>query len=231
MCNIAAPPGKKFGIVLPRVSRYGQVCGLLSEHIDVIPKEEWAGLIPEAPNLRSHVDDILDQDGVGSCATEATAQSVMILRSWQNQQHVDLNPWSIYCFTSGGWDQGSNIDTNLVQARDVGILPTSIWPRSKGWRTKPPRALLEAEAVKYRIDEFYDLGTVAEVGTALLLGFPVVFGWKGHSCVLDRLLDPETAEYANSWDESWGDDGFGTIKLRSINFGYGLFAVRTVMEG
>lgn len=229
MDKLIIPEGKKTGC-LPRATQYGTCCDKLEDRIEVISRERWQLHIDDGIVLRPHVTDILNQDGVGSCATESTAQSKMIVRSWQNQPYVPLNPWSIYCFTSGGRDGGSNIDTNLIHARDIGVLPVSVWPRSKGWRAKPPQSLLDTEAIKYRIDEFWDIATVDEIGTALLKGMPVVFGWQGHSCVLVDLVDRKRARYANSWDESWGDKGFGIISLNKVNFGYGAFAVRTVVD-
>lgn len=221
--KLIIPDGKKTGCNFRR-TRPGELCSLFGEKIPVIPQSDWADLIGEI-ELRSCVNQILDQDGVGSCATESTAQATMISRHLEGQPFVLLNPWSIYWSTSGGSDSGSNIDENLAYARDNGICPESIWPRSKGWRAKPSAAALEA-AKEYKIIEFYDCGMVAEIGTALLLGFPVVFGWQSHSCVLTTLLTPSTAEYANSWGD-WGDQGFGKISLSSISFAYGAFCVRT----
>lgn len=228
MDKLIIPPGKKTGC-LPRVSRYGEWCDKLEDRIEVIPREKWGDYIGDV-DLRPHVHEILDQDGAGSCATESTAQAMMILRSWQNQPYERLNPWSIYAFTSGGRDNGSNIDENLRHARDIGILPNSVWPRDKGWRAKPPQRLLDEVAVAYRIDEFFDIATIDELGTALLVGLPVVFGWDGHSCVLTKLEDKNHGEYANSWDDDWADQGFGIIRLSAINFGYGAWAVRTVVQ-
>lgn len=222
--QLIIPSGKKTGC-LPRAAKPGYLCSLFGDQIPVIDPGEWPSLLGEV-ELRSFVNKIKDQDGVGSCATESTSQAVEIVRAWEGQQFVELNPWSLYYFSSGGQDNGSSIDTNLKLARDQGICPESIWPRSKGWRAKPSADAMEA-AKLYTIQEFYDITTLAEFGTALLLGFPVVFGWSGHSVVATRLLTVSTFEYANSWASSWGDDGFGTLRLSSVNFNYGAFAVRT----
>jgi len=230
MSQLIIPEGKKTGC-LPRVSKVGELCDKLEDRMEVIPQSEWGDWIGNGDlDLGEHVDNILDQNGVGSCATESTAQGIMICRSLQGLPHVLLNPWSMYCFTSGGRDGGSNIDTNLDHARRIGILPMDVWPRSKGWRSKPSDDLMDKEASKYRIHEFFDCATIDEVGTALIRGMPVVFGWSGHSCILTDLLDRNNARYANSWHESWGDNGFGTVRLSAINFGYGAFAVRTVVD-
>lgn len=214
------PAGRKTGCNL-RVSKYGDIAPLAPERIDIIPRERWGELIGNT-NLREFVPIVLDQDGVGSCATESSTSSIHITRAVQRLEFVQLNPWSIYHFTSHGRDAGSSIDENLVHIRDIGILPESYWPRSKGWRASPPDGY-KAVAALYRLTEFFELGSVEEVGSACLAGIPVVMGWQGHSVLLTRLLSPTVAEYLNSWSPEWGDNGYGQIKLDNINFGYGAF--------
>lgn len=225
MDNLIIPENKRTGC-LPRKSKFGEVCDLLADRIDILDQDKWGEFIGKVTSSQ-WVNQILDQDGVGSCATESTTQGDMQIRAYNGLSFELLNPWFIYYHTSGGRDNGSNIDTNLEFARDKGIAPESVWPRSKGWRAKPSREAYAA-ALNYRLDEFFDIGTVREVGSALCFGFPVVFGWQGHSCVLCDLLSETTARYANSWGD-WGDKGFGTIRLSSINFAYGAFAVRSVV--
>lgn len=222
---ILPPEGFATGC-LPRESKIGDVCDLYSKKLEVVPRDKWKSLIGQI-SLRHHVDHIFSQRNIGSCAAESTSQASAIIRSCQNQPFVRLNPWTLYRLSSGGRDNGSNIDTNLEKMRDIGVLPESYWPRSKGWNTVPPDGWRDI-AKLYRVDEFFDITSILEVGSALLKRFPVVFGWRGHSCVLVELLSETRALYANSWDDDWGDDGFGTIYLNEINFGYGVFAVRTV---
>ena len=216
------PPGKALGCKL-RDDYPGQYCGFLPKAY-VIPRDEWSEWIGKV-DLRPRVFDIYDQDGVGSCAAEAANQANMIRRATQGLEQVLFSPWFTYHTTSGGRDQGSSLIGNLRHIRDVGSCPMSLWPRSKGWRAKPPQECYDA-AAEYRIDEFWEVGSTLEVGSALLRGFPVSFGWNGHSCCLVNLVSESMATYANSWDESWGDNGFGTIRLSSINFGYGAYAWR-----
>lgn len=218
------PDGMSTGC-LPRASRVGQWCPLMSERVPVIPPAQWPDLIGEI-ELRSFVNAVKNQGNVGSCATESTTQGVEIVEVLSGQLWVELNPWFIYHTTSGGRDQGSSIDTNLAFVRQNGVAPESIWPRSKGWQARPSADAVEA-AKLHRIDEWYDCTTVAEIGTALLLGFPVIFGWNGHSCIFTHLLNTTTAQYCNSWSPQWGDKGFGELRLSSVNFQYGAFAIRT----
>jgi hypothetical protein len=224
--RLIIPEYKKTGCKT-RTFRPGTVCSLFGEKIPVIPVSDWSSLIGEV-ELRSCVTGIKDQDGVGSCAAEGTTQALEIVRKLAGEEYVELNPWSAYATTSGGVDQGSSIDENLMFVRDFGICPESVWPRSKGWRTKPTTTAMDA-AVPFKLIEFYDIGTTEEVGTALLLGFPVIYGWQSHCCVLTQLLTTTVAEYANSWSPNWGDEGFGQINLSAINFSYGAFALRTAV--
>jgi len=223
MEKLIIPPGRATGC-LKRKSKFGEVCQAFSERITTIPRDDWKNYIGKV-SLRPFVKTVLDQDGVGSCATESTASAKMISQVAAGEPHILLNPWSIYRVTSGGRDQGSSIDTNLEFARDVGILPESYWPRSKGWRADPPSGWKDV-APQNKIKEFFDIRNELEVGSALLKGFAVVFGWQGHSCILTTLLSDTIAEYLNSWGD-WGDKGFGKIALRDINWGYGAWAVRS----
>lgn len=222
--HLVIPSGRRAGC-LPRESKVGQWCPLASEHIEIIPRQEWASLIGDGVSMRPRVNMIKDQDGVGSCATESTTQGVEIARDMAGFKWVQLNPWFIYHSTSGGSDRGSSIDANLRFVRENGIAPESVWPRSKGWRSKPSSEAYEA-AKEFKIEEFYDITSIDEVGSCLLKGFAVVFGWSGHSVIYTRLLDSSTGEYANSWSTRWGDEGFGKLALRSVNWGYGAYAIR-----
>ena len=174
---------------LPRVSKPGELCPLFSEVVPDMTDAELAEAVGKV--TLKHLAIVLDQDGVGSCATEAAAQAVMIARATgANVPPVLLNPWFIYHTTSGGRDGGSNIEDNLVFARDKGVVPESVWPRSKGWRSKPSDEAYAA-AQNFRILEFYDLTTVRQMRTALAKGFPVVWGANGHALckAVDVIVD------------------------------------------
>jgi hypothetical protein len=230
MSDFIIPEGKKSGCLL-RVSAPGQICPLFGEKIKVLSNEEIQASIDarKASGLRKRdqVKQILDQDGVGSCATESTTQGVMTTCVSAGRAFRLLNPWFLYFHSSGGVDRGSSIDTNLELARDIGIASEEVWPRSKGWRTKPSDAAY-ADALTNRIYEFYDAGNVQEVRTALALGFLVVFGHDSHSELMLELEDLNSADVANSWATSWGDKGFHPtpFPLNRINWNYGCFIIR-----
>jgi len=223
---LIAPPGKRKGC-LRRTDSFGSRFKPMADQTRILSWEEIKHRMHSALSLRPFVRQILDQDGVGSCAAEAVTQAIMTTRVKAGQPHVLLNPWSIYQETSGGRDRGSNIGDNIAFATEQGCLPKAVWPRSKGWRTKPPQELWDRYGKHFRLDEVGEIGEAQETASALVDAFAIVFGWQGHSCMLDHLLDEDTAEYANSWKQTWGDEGFGKVYLRSINYGYGQFAVRT----
>ena len=225
------PPGVKPGC-LPRKTAFGHCKGIpaFRDVIEVIPEKDWPDLVGTI-SLKPRVKTILDQDGVGSCATESTTQAVMVCRSWAGLEHVLLNPWSIYWYTSGGRDSGSSIDDNLAYILEHGICPESVWPRSKGWRAEPSDEAKQA-ALAYRALEIFDIATRAEFATALFLGMAVVYGRAGHSILGVEMTSVSRFDAAGSW----GTEGAGgTVDgyhlgetLNGINWGYGAFALRAV---
>lgn len=216
--------GHPIGGCLERVSQPGQWCPMAADHIELVPDGEWDALSKQI-TLRPMARHTLNQDGVGSCATESTGGAVMVAEALAGLPLTVLNPWSIYWYTSGGRDSGSSIDENLVYVREHGIASEAAWPRSKGWRAKPDEAAME-DAKKHRILEFYDVENVPEMVSALLRGFPVVFGANGHAILAVQHMG-DYPLILNSWGTSWGDGGFGKwCSYREINWSYGAFACR-----
>lgn len=232
MSEFIIPPGKKAGC-LPRSTKVGAACPLFGERIQVLTEAEIREAIAKRKaagiSNRKFVDEILDQDGVGSCATEALAQGVKTRKKMSGRDCPTLNPWFIYYHSSGGVDRGSSIDENLALARDIGIPPMTVWPRSKGWRTKPSDEAYAA-ALDNRILEFYDITTIQEVRTALVLDFIVEFGHDSHAELMTDLADYDAGDVANSWSKDWENGGWHNkpFPLSRINFLYGAFAFRVV---
>lgn len=231
------PPGRRTGCN-PRKSKAGEVCSLFSEKIKVIDPNDWdqilADRLASGQSLkgRSDVRKIKDQDGVGSCACEATCQAMEVTMVRSGQPWEELNPWSLYRLVTQR-DDGSSIDEDLQVARDVGVLPVSFFPRYDAngkvinrWNATPPDNWKEI-ALQYRIDEFFDITTVAEAGTALIEDYALVFGYQGHSECMEDLLPKSNGDTANSWGTDFEEAGFHVVSLQRIDFRYGCFAVRT----
>jgi hypothetical protein len=224
------PPGRKTG-ALYRTSKFGGVCSIWGEKMEVLSASEIEEAIAARQlgevDGRDSTGPIFDQDGVGSCAAEACTQGVQSTRKRQNLPFVQLSPWFLYHHSSGGVDRGSSLDTNLEYARDIGIASMAVWPRDKGWRDKPSNEAY-ADALQYRLTEFYDVGTISEVQTALVKGFFVQFGHDSHSELFVDILSMTTGKVANSWSTGWGDGGYHDFSFSRINWGYGCFAFRAV---
>lgn len=231
MSAFVIPYGKKAGC-LPRSTRVGEACPLFGEKIPVMTESEVREAISARKaagiKTRQFVKDVLDQDGVGSCATESTTQGVRTRKIMSGRPCPILNPWFLYYHSSGGRDQGSSIDENLKLAREIGIPSMEAWPRSKGWQTKPSNEAY-LDALNNRITEFYDITTTMEIRTALVLDFLVVFGHDSHSELMIDIPDYAGADVVNSWGD-WEDGGFHAkpFPFSRVNFAYGCWAVRVV---
>lgn len=235
-------PPKGSGIqvrgALPKpTNRLGVTCPLLREQsdFDVIPHQEWAAFIDIGANLTSQVWEIKNQGSIGSCAAESACGSLELIREQAGLPRISFNPYATYHFTSGGRDNGSTLADNLTRLRDHGAVRTELWPRSKGWRARPSDEALE-DAKQYRIDEYYEIGSWDEFGTAMLRGWGVYFAIPGHAIYGGDVLNDLQARYANSWDYVWGEPspftpdisgGFGIVSRSSVQVNYGMYAVRT----
>lgn len=208
---------------LPRKFRPGEKCPMLASRIKIIPSGDWEAAAKElGDSLRRKVPVVLYQN-VNSCACESSTGAVMLSRSIIGLPHVLLNPLFVYHTTSGGSDNGSSIDDNLVFIRKHGIAPESVWPRSKGFRAKPSDEAYEA-AKPFKIEEFYGINTNNEFVSALLAGYSVVFGSNGHAILGIQHMGSYPL-ILNSWGD-WEDGGFGKwCSYNAINWDYGAFAV------
>lgn len=245
MTKLIVPPGKRTGCV-PRERKPTDLCKLYRDRFVVYPVDDLVDRITEihditnGQGLMQFVDDIFDQDGVGSCAAESANGCLAATRKAEGQEYVKFNPWATYHFTSGGVDQGSTLYDNLVSLQQRGAVRDALWPRydSSGrilhsWRERPSQEALE-DAQNYLLGEFWELTAPLELASAYVDSFGCPYGWQGHSCWIPYIAPPTTnqasmwvATYCNSWDESWGDGGYGTIRLGEINWGYQAFAYRT----
>jgi len=212
---------------LPRTSLVGSTCPLLSTRIETLPDDVLSQY--EDVDLSHLVRKIKYQNPAGSCAAESSTLADEVGRESAGQAFEELNSWFVYYHTGGQRDRGdgrsggSEIDTNLAFIRENGVAPISVWPRiDNGWRTKPSAEAYEA-AKSFKILEFYDITSIAEAKTAIVLGMPVVYGANGHS-VLKVAMNGKDA---NSWGTTWKDAGFGVwVPFNRINWNYGAFAVR-----
>jgi len=232
------PTGTKPGL-LPRESKPGELCGLLSEKIKILSAGERIELIHERKdrgiNMLSCLDDILDQNGYGSCASEEAVQACMMIRAFQGLKHIKLSPQSVYPFVNGGRDNGSNIEANWTRIREFGVLPMEVWPRGNGYRKQPPQELFDEFGVKS--GEFYDVvgsDYKEQMATAMLLNYVVGYGRRGHALAGFEMIDAYRFWFAQSygnWNGGGPIIGVGIDDLRrDVYQGYGILALRSVRD-
>lgn len=234
------PPLTRPG-VLPDDVAPGTLCGFASDRIKIVPKTDRLDLIQERRDanltFRKCVLDVLDQNGNGSCASEEAVQAchTMTVFSGGRRKHTLLSPLSVYPFVNGGRDAGSGIGANWSRMRSHGALPMEVWPRSNGHRKKPSQELFDEYGCRHRIDEFWQIRNAEEFISALLLGYVVGYGRRGHAILAIEMLDHNKFLYSNSWgpwtDGESGFKGFGVDDVRrDIQWGYGAFAARTTVD-
>lgn len=219
--------------------------------IQTIPRSSWESLIKgidDSGVWTEHlITRIYNQGSEGSCVSNATSQAHEIVqaRTYGKDKVVHLSAISLYkrCGRSPG--SGSMVNDNLDEMVSNGVLPLDneenrkrfkhVFPAT-GFYTKYPNGW-EETAKLFRGVEWFDVRSLDGFITALLLGFPVVYGRAGHSiCAVRPMLKSGrlVVMYANSWG-AWGDkggdfnSGFGYDSESMIRSGASwAFALRTV---
>jgi len=225
--------GYPVGGALPRKTKFGRLAGVpvFGDVIEVIPERDMPDLLKQHEGLCQFIppEGIYDQDD-NSCASEAANQGNSVARVMAGLPWVLFNPLFNYHHVCGGVDGGSSLDDNVADLMLHGSCPEAVWSRANGWRKKPSEEAYR-HGLKYRLLEAFDLRTIDDMRTALLKGFTVYYGSKGHAKLFTRMLDMNTGRYVNSWGNWWEDHGFGTEAFRSVGMvTYGVFAMRCSLD-
>lgn len=227
------PAGCSKGLILPEGERAKGVPPLASltlEELDikVLTDDEILDIIndPNRTPPDKYVLSIHDQGQVGSCAGEAASGSAECRHNQDGSGAPKLNGYFPYHWSSGGADRGSTLDENLAILQEYGCASEAVWPRSKGFRATPSDAAME-DALNHRIakDGVAKLKDRREFITMSLAGFPIQFGYTGHSIFCSNIIDLMRLEYANSWSAKFGNNGRGTLSFDRVYWGYGVYAV------
>lgn len=235
------PPG-----IIPEVDPVGDE-PIFEDAIPLIPREQWASCIKaideNGGSLDLLVTRIYNQGSEGSCVSNATCQAMEIAQAIRRGKKavVHLSAISLYKRCGSGPGSGSMVSTNLKEILGVGVLPLDneenkarfahTMPNT-GFYSKYPDGWKET-AIRFRGNEVFDVRSYDGFITALLRGYPVVYGRSGHSiCAVRPVYRNGTlyVKYANSWG-NWGDDGYGYDSERMIRAGASwAFALRTVVD-
>jgi hypothetical protein len=237
---------------LPREDAPGENFAMFASRFTAIPRSQWkalAELIGE-DGIERLITNIKNQGREGTCTSQEVASAIETV--WNGTfglaHWVQLSPISLYKQCARGPNTGSSVSCIVKTAQDKGALPVDT-PENKAWMesvglnpahvmpatgfySKYPQDW-EQTAQHFRIDEVFDIDNFDEFISALLKGFPVSYGRKGHSILGVRLVyknGQPHIKYLNSWGD-WGDDGYGYDSERFVSGSisqYGAFAIRSV---
>lgn len=190
----------------------------------LIPRSEWQARIEERQRLGVSIKSfmlamgisVLNQQMTNFCWANAPTFATMVVRALQGQAPVRLSPASVACPLTnyrnvGGWGKDA-----LQRISDVGVMPQNIWPANAIDRRYDTPGNWSF-AAKYRVPRWITAETLDQVISLVLRGFPVPVGynwWSHEVCAVDvgwRDGAP-TLIIANSWDVTWGDQGYGELQ-------------------
>lgn len=176
------------------------------------------------------VKRILNQKQEGSCVGNATAQAYMVAQAKivGIENIVEISAMSIYKQIGTSAQSGAVVSDAWDAIRDVGCLPLDtpenrekfgnhVMPAT-GFSTPWPSDWKQT-AARFQGKEAWQINTLPGLLTALVCGHPVVVGREGHSIVYLRPAwrnGQYMVRYANSWNDDWGEQGFGWDTLRQI---------------
>lgn len=213
--------GRELG-ALPRESEPGTDRPLFGDIEDVIQPNDWPDYIKMLDESKAWMSELItwicDQNGEGSCVSNVAIKQHEIRQAIQygKDKVVRLSPVSVYKVCGSRPNSGSTLDRNIYIMDKRGALPLNTAENKErfkhtfphnGFYTDYPDGF-EETCNLFRNAEFYDIGSYAEFGTALIKGFPVMYARSGHCITGVRLFyrnNKVILGYCNSWSLGWGD--------------------------
>lgn len=246
--DVAVAPESHMMGCLPRNTALGADFPVLEDEDDLIPRSDWDDYIAAQDDDEFLVGAIKDQDGEGTCASNATTGSREYVwnLNFGKEWFIQLSPISVYRWIAPGPDTGSTISDNLKQLRDVGALPADT-PRNReilqylqlpvkvlknvGYSQQFPDGWKDLAAL-FRMSEWNDIRSFNGMVSNILKKRKPVYGRAGHAIYGVKVVKRNGVyyvKYANSWG-NWGEDGYGYDSESFISgaiSSYGAFAPRS----
>ena len=217
-----------------------------------IPRDQW-----QEVDYSHLACPILDQDGHGSCVGHGACGAFETTWNLSGNTPQRFSSCFLYGLINGNRDAGANISSALQALMDKGIALLSQVPEGMIYQRQfPAEAFTTAQ--RFKVGEGYHLQSFDDMGSALQMGFLVVYGLyvggdfgnlnsegvapahggMGNHCMygvgLKRLASGQWAiRNRNSWGERWGNQGTCLLVERHFYNGSNdpdAFAIKAVME-
>lgn len=234
---VVDPAGKvRILAALPKRRRLGGP-RRLADVAQVIPRSQW-----QEVDMSGYACPVLDQGETSSCTGHGTATA--FTRAWLKAGHAlrRFSPCYVYGQVNGGRDQGAYVADTATELTTKGICLESTVPEGMIYTRQFPSDA-DAEAARFKAGDVLACNTFDELGTAILLEYPVVFGIMVGQAFVMGQLDAEgvaprgteagghclaghglvmtrgsgwTVPTQNSWSTAWGMGGFCLLSEASF---------------
>jgi hypothetical protein len=192
-----------------------------------IPKSEWKGRIDYLKEQKARLSDVVtanglkasDQNGLPYCWAHGTVNAMRVLRAKEGQLYLDLSATAVAAQIKGFRESGGNTFDAIPHVAKHGVPTFKTWPQNKMDRSLVTEEMKD-EASLTTLKEWYEMepNDMEMKATSLLSGIPVIGGYShmGHMmCDLDLIYKGDEFGVLtwNSWGETWGNFGNGTMEL------------------
>lgn len=200
---------------------------------------------PMSVDLESKFPPVFNQGTLGSCSGNALAGAIGYI-------HPDLLASRLFIYYNERSiegtiqrDSGAFLRDGIKSMADLGVCQESTWPYMIESFENKPSDLSYIEAMKFRINSYSRILTLADMINCLAAGFPFVFGFTvypefegpivaatgevpmptgletslgGHAVLaVGYDISTRTIKVRNSWGSGWGKNGYFTLPFDYIS--------------
>lgn len=163
---------------------------------------------------------VKNQEQTNFCWAHAPTECLEIARIMAGMPHIPLSAPSVACRVNGFKNQGGWGSQAAVALTTIGATPEALWPGGYAGFSRKWDGPKSDEASKLiTASEYWDLpqNDVLALATCVQDEGPVYVGldWWGHEVLVVWVRADSRGNlwfpFVNSWDDSWGDGGWGEL--------------------
>jgi hypothetical protein len=139
-------------------------------HFATLDPSQW-----KETDLSSFNPDVLDQDGVGACASFAGSGGIAMGLLQAGRPKKAFNPYFLYALVNGGRDAGSSLSDVMSALMVDGVCSAEMMPYRLTFKSQLPQQAYD-DASKYKLLKTFHCGSFEEICSAITLGFTVPLG-------------------------------------------------------